>query len=535
MHSTSIYHLVILFEEKVERLTDSIKYTADCLPYPFIVKDPSRQKTSVSQAFVCSCTGRRPFSSLTIEYYVPENWKMTSTGLNCKDEAVDFHSGNPMVETTEGIIHLYKNQTEVHTFADGMTSNMLCIFSVPSYITVKDLLVFVAPMREAIEELKVVKNDTPNRYMALLKFRSRQETDQFYITYNNICYRNLESEVCQLMYVSHVEKTHPSKGLAFPTKDLLELPSCPVCLERLDEPVQGILTTILCNHTFHDQCIARVEDATCPVCRYVQSPELLDDSQCAECGTHDNLWICLICGRIGCGRYGQKHAHRHFEQTGHTFALELGKNLVWDYVDDAYVHRLAVNHEDGKLVQLGPGSETGDKKMDMISMEFSAVLTSQLESQRAYFEEQLEQLSVESTNRIQLMEARMEEISEKLRSAEERLTEALKEKSSCSRKLQQATGLAQRLQKELEEERALNKSLLTNETTWRTRTEQAETEAKTAREECRELLLNLELRSKLEELASTDQLSNAEIENSAISIQNQQPNSSRRRKKRQNR
>lgn len=77
--------------------------------------------------------------------------------------------------------------------------------------------------------------------------------------------------------------------------------------------------------------------------------------------------------------------------------------------------------------------------MDMISMEFSAVLTSQLESQRAYFEEQLEQLSVESTNRIQLMEARMEEISEKLRSAEERLTEALKEKSSCSRKLQQVS------------------------------------------------------------------------------------------------
>lgn len=38
--------------------------------------------------------------------------------------------------------------------------------------------------------------------------------------------------------------------------------------------------------------------------------------------------------------------------TGHTFALELGKNLVWDYADDAYVHRLAVNHEDGKVVQV---------------------------------------------------------------------------------------------------------------------------------------------------------------------------------------
>ncbi|VDP76475.1 unnamed protein product [Schistosoma curassoni] len=63
-----------------------------------------------------------------------------------------------------------------------------------------------------------------------------------------------------------------------------------------------------------------------------------------------------------------------------------------------------------------------------------------------------------------------------------------------------ATSLAQRLQKDLEEERALNRSLLINEKTWRERTEQAESEAKTARAECRELLLNLELRDKLNEL-----------------------------------
>ncbi|VDP91462.1 unnamed protein product [Echinostoma caproni] len=247
-------------------------------------------------------------------------------------EEIEFYSGNPMVETTEGIIH----DRGAYVCGWDDVNHALYLFRFVGFRGTNEVT-----QLEAIEELKVVKNDAPNRYMALLKF----QTDQFYLTYNNTCYRNVESEVCQLMYVSHVEKTHP--GLAFPTKDLLELPSCPVCLERL----VSILTTILCNHTFHDQCIARVEDSTCPVCRYVQSPELLDDRQCADCGTRDNLWICLICGRIGCGRYGQKHAHRHFEQTGHTFALELGKNLVWDYVDDAYVHRLAVNHEDGKLVQ----------------------------------------------------------------------------------------------------------------------------------------------------------------------------------------
>lgn len=92
----------------------------------------------------------------------------------------------------------------------------------------------------------------------------------------------------------------------------------------------------------------------CPVCRYVQSPEYEGDSQCADCDLRENLWICLICGHLGCGRYGHKHAYQHFESTGHTFALELGKNLVWDYADDAYVHRIAVNQDDGKLVQVCP-------------------------------------------------------------------------------------------------------------------------------------------------------------------------------------
>ncbi|VDO83014.1 unnamed protein product, partial [Schistosoma mattheei] len=74
-----------------------------------------------------------------------------------------------------------------------------------------------------------------------------------------------------------------------------------------------------------------------------------------------------------------------------------------------------------------------------------------------------------------------------------------REKRTLDKVDSQATSLAQRLQKDLEEERALNRSLLINEKTWRERTEQAESEAKTARAECRELLLNLELRDKLNE------------------------------------
>ena len=116
-----------------------------------------------------------------------------------------------------------------------------------------------------------------------------------------------------------------------------------------------------CQHTFHCQCLTKWKDDTCPVCRYshnianervrrstnrlrqlsirdtsidtplsrspeqqqqqkhAQMPSLLesefnddddiDDDDageiCMECNETENLWICLICGNIGCSRYAR--------------------------------------------------------------------------------------------------------------------------------------------------------------------------------------------------------------------------------------
>ncbi len=35
----------------------------------------------------------------------------------------------------------------------------------------------------------------------------------------------------------------------------------------------------------------------------------------AGCENGDSLWICLICANIGCGRYVDGHAYRHFLDT----------------------------------------------------------------------------------------------------------------------------------------------------------------------------------------------------------------------------
>ena len=166
----------------------------------------------------------------------------------------------------------------------------------------------------------------------------------------------------------------PTKGQS----EVYELPTCPVCLERMDSAVTG-LVTVPCSHTFHCQCLSKWGDSRycsalyvwnvpslslcrehrCPVCRYSQAlltshPRSSNSvrnipfsgsrssslSKCSSCDSTTNLWICLICGNVGCGRYGRAHAHQHYTQTTHLYALELETQRVWDYAGDGYVHRL---------------------------------------------------------------------------------------------------------------------------------------------------------------------------------------------------
>lgn len=48
------------------------------------------------------------------------------------------------------------------------------------------------------------------------------------------------------------------------------------------------------------------------------------------CGLTSNLWLCLTCGALGCGRQqyggggGNGHALQHTQETGHAVAVKLG-------------------------------------------------------------------------------------------------------------------------------------------------------------------------------------------------------------------
>lgn len=86
------------------------------------------------------------------------------------------------------------------------------------------------------------------------------------------------------------------------------------------------------------------------------------------------------------------------------------------------------------VLQLGEGGETGDKKTDNLCMEFSALLVNQLDSQRAYFEGQLEAISSQSAERICSVEANLEKTNKILADLESKLATVTKEKNALSQK-----------------------------------------------------------------------------------------------------
>lgn len=208
---------------------------------------------------------------------------------------------------------------------------------------------------------------------------------------------------------------------------------------------------------------------------------------------------------------------------------------MWDYAGDGYVHRLIQNKTDGKLVELpsaassmgsnprdsglgpGPSDTLTAEKIEAIGIEYSYLLTSQLESQRSYYEEQMGELKTQ-VNELKGLVDRLNREFEKQRSAskdqeEERkkerdteISEVIKDKVRAESRADKMTQLARKLEKELREERAVSKGLMDNLGKMKEKVERAGAEkqqydnkVQDLEDQLRDVMFYLEAKTKIEQ------------------------------------
>lgn len=409
---------------------------------------------------------------------------------------------------------------------------MLCLLAVPTTLSCHDILNFVAPCQAMISHVRIIRDGSPNQFMVLLDFRTVESAFEFYQTFNGAPYNSLEPDsLCHAVWVSGIDWGHDGT----PPPGHTELPSCPVCLERMDESVDGVLT-ILCNHAFHAGCLKNWIDSTCPVCRYVQTPEMTESNVCMECEGAEGLWICLICGHVGCGRYQGGHAASHFRSTNHTYALQIGTNRVWDYAGDNFVHRLLQSKTDGKLVETQSPGGDGEEKVDSIQLEFTYLLTQQLDAQREYYEEKMERLESMIISEGQLKQLELEKEKQKNEKLEAEIQTLVKDKNVLEKKVNQLSTKLGSVLHDLAEEKQFNKTLHANHMSWQTKYnaleqkyQERDAEVKELKEQVRDLMFFMEAQNTI----SKSELKEEIVEGS-VTVGDPSPTSSKgksRRKK----
>lgn len=489
-----------------------------------------------------------------------------------------------------GVVHLYREAYELEATGttneslNGDDGTILCIPAVPGYLSPVGFLNFVGQKWLAdVAHYRMLMTRTLGTYMVLMKFRDRKAADAWRKEFDGKAFGPMREEaLCHVTFIRSVTIETPSQPAASsskaavghfnqlkpfppPTPDLVELPTCTVCLERMDD-TSGLIT-IPCQHVFHCTCLQAWRGSGCPVCR-ATNPALdsVDSNDpyshpfgqgisnfCGRCDTHDDLWVCLICGNVGCGRYKGGHAKEHWKETAHCFSLELETQHVWDYAGDMWAHRLIREKGEGKVVEFpstnmptrnGHGNGQSGPEMDVvpraklenIGMEYSHLLTSQLESQRVYFEEIVSKAADKAakastaaeTASLQATEAlsRLHDLDADYQALKKETIPQLERDLERERKrADKSTELARKLGQSLQEEKQINKGLLEKVTyvnkemeKMKVENEQLKSDVQEQKEMNHDLSMYISGQEKIKEMQQEGQVTQEELDGGETSV-----------------
>jgi len=122
-------------------------------------------------------------------------------------------------------------------------------------------------------------------------------------------------------------------------------------VETSSGKLAGVVDAVLKANTFARQEEVKAWEQELTACEHTlcleQDPARQIESQslghCSQCELNENLWLCLTCGNLGCGRAqfggtgGNSHGLAHTQSTQHPVAVKLG-SLTADGTADIYCY-----------------------------------------------------------------------------------------------------------------------------------------------------------------------------------------------------
>jgi BRCA1-associated protein len=188
--------------------------------------------------------------------------------------------------------------------------------------------------------------------------------------------------------------------------------------------------------------------------------------------------------------------------------MDVSTQRVWDYAGDNFVHRLIQNQSDGKLVELPSASGKGNKASDdddgVVGLKYVYLMTSQLESQREYYESlcaSANEGAADSERRALATEREnaslKTELEELRREKDSYVPQLEKELEKLREKYERLDALTHKLQDNYAEEKSMSKRLIAK---LELLTEEKKTHEATIsdlNEQIRDLMFYLDARNKL--------------------------------------
>jgi ubiquitin carboxyl-terminal hydrolase 5/13 len=139
---------------------------------------------------------------------------------------------------------------------------------------------------------------------------------------------------------------------------------CNVELDKADRKLAAVVEGIMSASTYSRREEVKAWEQVLTSCqhilllqqgaaRVIQSGDL---GHCTKCDLKENLWLCLECGNLGCGRQqmggisGNSHGLAHATETGHEVAVKLG-SITPEGTADVYCYKCNDEKVDEQLAE----------------------------------------------------------------------------------------------------------------------------------------------------------------------------------------